>query len=60
MLLGAMALGLMSFDTNSFEAPADICSIYANQEAEAAEANGGNYWQAWFAAYGDCTEIVNR
>ncbi len=38
---------------------ADICTIYANQQAALAVENGGNYYEAWFQAYGECGCVRN-
>ncbi len=49
-----------SFATGSSAAPiADLCTIYANQQAAYAQENGGNYYEAWFRAYGLCTGVIN-
>ncbi len=63
LILGVIFLTMSSFSSsknlNFVEeiATTDACSIYADQIADDAVANGGNYFQAWFFAYNYCVSI---
>ena len=45
-------------DINLEDNDSNLCSIYADEIASEASANGGNYYRAWFYAYAYCDSVV--